>query len=217
MPAPDFKSYARKVIAAARKADARATEAQRVAQNARTGLVHLHGLSIAIESPVGSIRRGVTKGGRKWECVVRAHYGRVRRTTNAEGEQVDVYIGPHPESQLAFVVDKLDDEGNHEEVHLLLGFKNTTEAKKCYLSHYPDGWADKHVGEIRGLFVKDLKRFLASNQVVTAELEKKSSMFCRRCSVFYHGHDECPECGPEEEKKAVVTDLVALRSVLRGG
>ena len=78
------------------------TEAQKEAGNYRKGHVRLHGMDISIENPHGSERSGVGKDGKPWSVTMPASYGYVRRTEGADGDQVDVYVGPEPESDQVF-------------------------------------------------------------------------------------------------------------------
>jgi len=166
VPAADFTTYARRVAAAARRADAAPTEAQREAVNHRVGSVHIHGHHITITNPKGSIRRGISDDGREWQRVMKAHYGYIRRTTSHDGEQLDVFIGEHPESQLVFVVSQLDKDGNFDEFKCILGCRNYQEAKKLYAAHYPESWVEDRTGEIRGFFMRDFREWLRKEKLL---------------------------------------------------
>ena len=61
----------------------------------KRAIVKLQGLDIAIENPKGSERKGVGKDGEEWSVAMPSHYGFVRRTEGADGDQVDVYVGPN--------------------------------------------------------------------------------------------------------------------------
>lgn len=166
MPAPDFHNYDAKVDRAARRVDTDATDAQREAGNYRSGLVHMHGLSIVIECPKGSTRTGVGKDGKRWEKAMHAHYGRIKRTVGHDGEPVDVFIGDHPQSQLVFVVSQLTEDGDLDEHKCMLGTRHLREAKDTYLKHYPENWERTRLGEVRGMLMSDFKEWLASNHPV---------------------------------------------------
>ena len=83
------------------------TEAQKKAGNYKVGKIKLQGLDISIENPKGSVRKGKDKDGEEWSVTMPAHYGYVRRTEGADGDQVDIYLSDRPaESDPVFVVDQ---------------------------------------------------------------------------------------------------------------
>lgn len=164
MPA-NFHEYAKRLSAAARRADARATDAQREANVARVGKVFCHGLELSITHPVGSVRRGTSPDGKKWARVVRHHYGYINRTTAEDGEHLDVWVGPHPDAQLAFTFDLLKPSGDHDETKAVVGVRNLREANKVISDNYPDGWLEDRVGEVRGYFMPEFKKWLQKTKV----------------------------------------------------
>lgn len=172
MPAPDFDAYHRRVSRAATETDTAPTDAQREAGNYKAGTVHFHGLTVKIEYPKGSVRSGTGPDGKKWSRIMKAHYGRIKRTTGLDGDPVDVFLGDHPSSQLAFVISQLTADGDLDEHKTVLGVRNGAEARRVYLVHYPDGWADERMGEVRGMFMPDFKKWLKTDNPVKARTKK---------------------------------------------
>ena len=80
------------------------TQAQAKAGQYEKGDVKLHGLDIAIENPKGSERKGVGKDGEEWSVTMPSHYGFARKTEGADGDQVDVYVGPRAGRQRPFML-----------------------------------------------------------------------------------------------------------------
>lgn len=161
MPAPDFHAYADKLRSAERRADPDASQAQREAGVARVGTLHFHGLTVSIEYPKGSTRRGTGADGKPWSRTVKNAYGYIRGTrTKSDGEQLDVWVGDHPGSQLAFLVSFLTKDGEFDEYKLVVGVRNYAEMKALINSNYPDGFWDSRVGEVRGVFMPELKKHL---------------------------------------------------------
>lgn len=210
MPAPEFHTYAAKVTRAARRADADATEAQREAGNARVGKVYFHGIECSIEWPKGSTRTGTGKDGKKWSRPMYAHYGRINRTTGKDDEHVDFYCGPHPESQIVFVISQLDEDGNLDEHKCVMGCRNVQEAKKLYLSHFPSWWKDERLGEIRGYTMSQFKDWLKSdcpvkNRTKTAEDRGPEGEYCPHCDARLErdpSSGTCNSCGKAWPAKA---------------
>jgi Inorganic Pyrophosphatase len=161
MPA-DFHNYPSKIHKAVKRVDLDATHAMREAANARQGKFYAHGLELVIEWPKGSNRQGVGADGKSWTRKMFHHYGRINRTLGVDCDPVDVYIGDHPETQIVFVVSQLDKEGNLDEHKVMLGFRNVTEARKAYLSHYPDNWDRTRLGEIRAYTMPQFREWLDS-------------------------------------------------------
>lgn len=149
----------RRIAAAAADTHRDPSEAQREAQNYRKGRVSVHGLPITIETPRGGVRSGKTAGGKAWSVTMAHHYGYIRLTeSEADGDHVDCFIGPHPESELVFVVDQLTRGGRFDEPKVMLGFRSLREARKGYLACYSPGWTG--LGEITAMTLPAFKRWL---------------------------------------------------------
>ena len=133
------------------------TQAMKDAGNYRKGHLRLHGLDIAIENPRGSIRRGTDKGGKAWETEMAAHYGYVKRTTGADGDAVDVFIGDKPESDKVFVIDQYHPDGTFDEHKAVMGAGSMLEAKSLYRRNYQKGWK---VGPTTAMSVDEFKAWL---------------------------------------------------------
>lgn len=177
MPVHQFENYAAKVRQAEKRVDQNATEAQRSALNARTGKLHIHGLDLVIEYPKGSIRRGTSQDGTSWQKRMHAIYGRIKRTTAKDGDAADFYLGEHPESQLVFVISQLTKDGELDEHKCVLGCRNYKEAKELYLKHYPKGWEDTGLGEIRMMTTPTFKKWLKSKCPVKNKTKTTKSAF----------------------------------------
>lgn len=137
---------------AAQAVDLEPSEAEKAAGNARKGSFWLGGWQVTIENPLGSVRRGDG-----WERTMSAHYGYIRRTKSSDGEHVDVFIGPDPESQVVYVVDQLTAGGRFDEVKVLIGFHDRNTALECYRSHYPSDWK---VGPVVAMTMPQFKAWL---------------------------------------------------------
>ena len=134
------------------------TDAQKKAGNYKLGRITLHGLSISIENPAGSFRTGKSADGTVWRTELKDHYGYIRSSEGADGDAVDVFIGPHPESEIVFVVDQVNLDGKFDEHKCLLGCSSEAEAREVYLRNYSPGW--KGLGAITALTIGEFKAWL---------------------------------------------------------
>jgi hypothetical protein len=117
------------------------TDAQKAAGNYPMGHVQLHGLDITIENPQGSVRSGVDPDGKPWSNEMQAHYGFIRGTRANDGDHVDTFIGPNPESKTAYVIDQVDPAtGKFDEPKTILGADSEAQARQLYAANYADGW-----------------------------------------------------------------------------
>lgn len=127
---------------AAAETDTNPSDSQKEAGNYRMGRVNLHGLEIAIENPKGSVRSGVDRDGKPWSITMASHYGYIKKTeSEADGDHIDVFLGPNPDSEMVYVVDQVNpDSGKFDEHKVMLGWTNKSEAKAAYLASYSHGW-----------------------------------------------------------------------------
>lgn len=147
------------IEAAASETNTNPTQGQIEAGNYRKGTVQLHGLTIAIENPKGSTRSGVDPDGKAWETTMNQHYGYIKSTKGADGEAVDVFLGPNAEdaSYPVFVIDQVDASGKFDEHKVMLGFRNQKQARDAYKSNYQDGWK---VGPTKRMTLDEFKQWL---------------------------------------------------------
>lgn len=133
------------------------TVAQVAAGNYAKGHAKVAGLDVTIENPRGSVRSGKRPDGSKWEHTMSDHYGYIKRTTGADGEHVDVYVGPHVESDRVYVVDQVDAAGKFDEHKVMLGFSGKDEAVAAYASNFDPGWK---VGPVTEMTAEQFKGWL---------------------------------------------------------
>jgi hypothetical protein len=147
----------------------RPTEAQASAGNYKKAHIRLHGLAISIENPKGSIRSGVNSfTGERWQRRMTAHYGYIRGYQGADKDQLDVFIGPEPESQRVYIVNQIVPEtGAFDEHKAILGCGNLEDAKALYLSNYQKGW--KGIGNIKALSIDEFKDWLEEGDLKHAK------------------------------------------------
>lgn len=148
--------------AAAANTDPNPSRAQIEAGNYRKGHVRLHGLDISIENAEGDLRDGVDRDGNPWSVVMPAHYGYVTRTIGADEDQVDVYLGPDPDSERVWVIDQLDlQTGKFDEHKAFLGFNTAEEVLDTYTSAFSDGKGFDRISGVTRMDVDGFKQWLA--------------------------------------------------------
>jgi hypothetical protein len=137
------------------------TAAQAQAGNYRVGRARLHGLDLAIEQPRGSVRRGVSPEGKSWANRMAAHYGYISGTRGADGDEIDVFIGPSPESTSVYAINQNDPStGVFDEHKIMLGFADRASAVEAYRGSYDAGW--KGFGSVVSMTLPAFKQWLAS-------------------------------------------------------
>jgi len=137
------------------------SDAQIKAGNYKKGRFNWNGMTIVIENPRGSTRRGVSPSGSIWRSDMSAHYGYISGTEGSDGDHVDIFMGKQPESDIVFVVHQCDEHGEFDEHKVMAGCINESQARQLYLSHYPKGWK---CGEIVPMTVSEFKSWIESGE-----------------------------------------------------
>jgi hypothetical protein len=134
------------------------TEAQKEAGNYKKGHVALGGLNISIENPAGSKRRP------EWPPLT-AHYGYIKRSEGADGDQVDVFINPETAPDWkgsVWAVNQTKQDGSFDEHKVLIGYPSEKTAREGYLSNYTKGW--KGLGSIALMSREEFSERLAKGE-----------------------------------------------------
>lgn len=150
------------------------TPAQIEAGNYEKGHIQIHGLDITVENPRGSVRSGKREDGSTWSHEMSDHYGYIRRTTGADGEQVDVYVGPKPTSGRVFVVDQLNQQtGGFDEHKAMLGYSSKESAVAAYRKNFDKGWK---VGPVQSMTIPQFKAWLKNGDTTKPISAKESEV-----------------------------------------
>lgn len=123
---------------------------QAAAGNYQKGRVRIGGEHISIETALGATRSGVGADGKPWSVDMPADYGQILGTKGADGDPVDVYLGPdahqapnHP----VFVVDQIDPAtGKFDEHKTLIGYPSREAALGAYSRAFNDGSGPDRIG-----------------------------------------------------------------------
>jgi len=74
---------------------------------------------------------------------------------------IDVIVGPHPESEVVYIVDQVNPKtGAFDEHKCVMGCDSEDEARKVYMGNYEDGW--KGLGDINAVTIPQFRVWLAS-------------------------------------------------------
>lgn len=174
----DLDRYTRssdEVDSAASAAHLSPSEAQKKAGNYRKGHIHLHGMNVTIENPRGSIRSGVDGSGKPWSVEMTHHYGYIKQTeSEADGDHIDVFIGPVPSSEYVVVINQVKPNGQFDEHKCMLGFKDKKSAIKGYHSNYSKGW--KGFGSCVSMTMSQFRRWCKSGNTKSPVKSTKKAL-----------------------------------------
>ncbi len=159
---PEWQVPARTALANANaEVDTSATEAQKEAGNSRMGHLSVHGIPITIEIPQGGIRSGQDAAGNPWQVTLPASYGYVKRSTGADNEHVDVYVGNHPASPTVYVIDQINpDKQAWDEHKAMISFPSRNDAIQAYQAAFSDGKGAARIGGVTTMTVPQFKAWL---------------------------------------------------------
>lgn len=134
-----------------------------------SGTAEVQGIKVNVENLKGSTREGTDPGGKKWSRKMNFHYGEISRpnTEGVDGDKLDVYIGPDPDSKKVFVVHQNHPKshptkaGDYDEDKTMLGFSTADAAKKAYLSQYND---DSFFRSMTEMDIDQFKKAIVENK-----------------------------------------------------
>ena len=189
------------IAAAARATATEVSDAQAAAGNYRKGRVHMHGLEIVIETPKGVVRSGVGRNGKRWSVRMPAHYGYLRRTEGADGDQLDVYLldGAHDKYKPVFVIDQHNPGSGHFDEHkCVLGASSEVQAVETYDAAFNDQSGPRRRRAVTMLSLPAFVAWVRSGN--TTEALGKAALHVRRFEPPLRKADEeeAEDDGPEE-------------------
>ena len=120
--------------------------------------IQIAGLNIAIENPIGSVRRGVDQDGHAWETRMSAHYGYIENTIGADGDELDIFVAPDTEQDYqgrVFIINQIDRAGRFDEHKVILGVPSKARAIALYQAHYDEQF--NSIGSMVEMSMEDFK------------------------------------------------------------
>lgn len=99
-----------------------------------------HGMQLNIENPAGTVRQGEDEQGVPWRTEFRYAYGEVAGTQGADGDPIDVFIGPYADADEVYIVRQMRRKqwDQYDEDKVMIDFPSIEAAQDAYLEHYDD-------------------------------------------------------------------------------
>ncbi len=136
------------------------SDAQKDAGNYRHAHIKLHGMDIAIETPKGGIRRSRVDAPEQWEVQMPGDYGRIKGTKNTDGEEIDITIGPNPESTRAMIIAQRDlKTGKFDEFKVIAGINTKEDGEALYDASFSDGRGKERIISITHIDARHLPQW----------------------------------------------------------
>lgn len=128
---------------------------------------YFQGLPYVVETPKYGIRSGKT-----WMNVSPTDYGYICGFEGADGDDIDCYIGPDPESRVVYVVDQNKIESsNFDEHKCMLGYSSQSAALIDYMAGHTEGY--KIFRAITPLNIDKFKEWLCDGNLKKPISEQK--------------------------------------------
>lgn len=129
------------------------------------------GMDISIETDKGEERHWEDPhSGESGTTKMKYPYGYIRRTTGADDEHIDVYVGPEEDVDELYIVHQMKkpDFKKYDEDKVMIGFESPRQAKAAYLMHYDN---DKFFGTMDTMAVADFKEEFVSKALGADPME----------------------------------------------
>lgn len=138
------------------------SKAEDTAGNYKKEHEKIHGIPVAIEVKEGHDRvKYKPNGDIKFKAKQYADYGAILGTKDADGMNTDVMVGPHKDSEKAYIIDqRKHDTGKFDEHKVMLGFNKRKKAIKAYTKSYADRHGKDRVQDVVKTNISGLKKWL---------------------------------------------------------
>lgn len=136
--------------------------------------VNYKGLDIGIETDKGQKRLWFDRDtGASGVTVMKFPYGFFKGYKGADGDSLDVFVGPDLETDDVFVVKQVKPRtGLFDEYKVMIGFESQRQAKNAYLMHYND---EKYFDSIKEYKFPEFKNKFLSGKPLSKSLENEET------------------------------------------
>lgn len=140
------------------------------------GHVNYQGLKIAIENKEGSVRKWTDVNGETGETkMTGVSYGYVKGTLGADEDEIDVFVGPDPRAENAYVIEQQNPHnGIYDEQKVFVGFGNQEAAENAYKLHYNN--PETFIISIQPMTIDAFKRWIAQTKPVKGVMCKSEAV-----------------------------------------
>ena len=141
------------------------------------------------------------------------HYGYLcKQPLGADGDHVDVFLGPHIKSKHVYLIDQVDEKtGKYDEAKIFIGAANLRQALDLYARAFSDGKGKDRIGAIHSMTIAELKLYLEHgntkapfkmpilkklSHAITNYEPKAQNMEhrCSKCTHFIPAQHGGPDC-----------------------
>jgi SPP1 gp7 family putative phage head morphogenesis protein len=159
------------------------------------------GFPIVIENDIGSTRSWVDRTGNVGRTTMLAPYGYIDGAIGADGDEVDVYLGPDENAAWVYVVHQHapPDFVAYDEDKVMLGYPSSAAAERAYLAQYTD---PRFFGGMSQMSVADFRAALETSDgaAITHRLDSGELDFAKQL-IDEAGKNMRRELTPEEIEK----------------
>jgi len=166
------------------------------------------GLDISVETDAGSVREWHDPhSGESGKTTMKYPYGYIRKTKGADGDHVDVYVGPDEAAPNVYVVHQMKkpDFKTYDEDKVMLGFASEDAAREAYLAHYND---PRFLGSVKEMSFDDFKDTV---------LDKRNHGGKLASNMYQADFDRPMGSGPGPTHNQVPGDFLGLPQSQMGG
>lgn len=151
--------------------------------------IRVGGVPIWLEWLKGETRQYKKDGVVKYERLMEADYGYIPGTSDYDGEELDVYVGPDRAAKNAYVIRQMKKTGGFDEHKVMIGYASKKDAKASYVHHM--GGTPERFGGMATVSVSALVALFGDN---------KGTKTKEACSCHGVGDD----CGGSTDKLAAL-------------
>lgn len=181
-------------------------------------VIDFHGLQVVVENPVGSVRAGIDPDGKPWATELTASYGYISGTEGADGDMVDVFIGPDATSTTAYVArcQVAGKWGDYDEDKVMLGFPSEEAAREAFLQNYND---PRFLGGLDAMSIEKLKERMCKPGRLAKSILLLSkahiSAYTKKDGTFVPAHDDRRQAAREKDPRPGLPETLEIDGVPR--